>query len=178
VDGGHLIGLHFDNIRKDPADAGQPLFPKGGGIGSGAGHGDPATSTTISCPTCHAATVNIPSLQSAPGTAFDCAACHGLQPSTAIADKSRHVNGTRDVAFMTGDFRSRAQIKPANFPTALNPPGGTRKNRPQTYDSFDSVPFSGNYNPGDKSCLTSCHLNQPVGWGDTNFNCFGCHADL
>jgi predicted CxxxxCH...CXXCH cytochrome family protein len=178
VEGGHLVGLHFDNIKKDPADSLQPLFPKGGGFGSGAGHGDPSTSTTISCPTCHAATVNVPSMQSAPGTAFDCVACHGGQASAVIADKSRHVNGIRDVAFMTGDFRSRAQIKLANFTSVIKPLGWTRNNGYKAYDSYDSVPFSGSYNPGDKSCMTSCHLSQPVKWGDTNFNCFGCHADL
>jgi predicted CxxxxCH...CXXCH cytochrome family protein len=178
VEGGHLVGLHFDNIRKDPADSIQPLFPRGGGFGSGAGHGDPSTSTTISCPTCHAATVNVPSMQSAPGTVFDCAACHGWQASAVIADKSRHVNGIRDVTFMSGDFRSRAQIKLANFTSVIQPLGWTRNNGFKTTDSFDSVSFSGSYNPANKSCLTSCHLSQPVTWGDTNFNCSGCHADL
>jgi trimeric autotransporter adhesin len=178
VEGGHLVGLHFDNIRKDPVDSLQPLFPKGGGPGSGAGHGDPATSTTISCPTCHAATVTAAGQQSAQGTAFACSSCHLDPVAGSIADKSLHVNGTRDVVFMTGNFRSRAQIRLANFTSVIKPLGWTRNNGYKTYDSYDSVPFSGDYNPADKSCTTSCHLYQPAKWGDTSLNCFSCHADL
>jgi len=177
-EGGHLVGLHFDNIRKDPVDSWQPRFPKAGGAGSGSGHGDPTTSTTISCPTCHATTVCLPSMQSASGTVFACASCHGLQPVAVITDKSMHVNGTRDVSFMTGTFRSRAQIRLNNFTSVIKPLGWTRNNGYKTLDSFDSVPFSGSYNPADKSCVTVCHLNQSAKWGDAAMNCISCHADL
>ncbi len=178
VDSGHLIGLHFDNIKKDPPDQNDHLIPRSGPVGSGAAHGDSGTSTTISCPTCHAATVTVFSQLSAPGTVFDCTACHSAPTTGSIADKSRHVNGTRDVVFMAGDFRSKAQLRLTSFTSAVKPLGWTRNNGYKASNSYDSVPFSGSYNPAEKSCVTACHLNQPVQWGDTNFNCFGCHADL
>jgi predicted CxxxxCH...CXXCH cytochrome family protein len=189
VEGGHLVGLHFDNIRKDPPDSAEPLFPRGGSAGSGAGHGDPATSTTISCPTCHAGTVTVAGQLSAPGTIFSCQACHTSPVAGSIADKSRHVNGSRDVQFMTGTFRTRAQLQPdpppwpeplpGPFTSVIAPLGWTRNNGFKVAnDSHDSVPFSGSYNPADKSCTTACHLNQPATWGDTSKGCFACHADL
>ncbi|MCM2263845.1 MAG: CxxxxCH/CxxCH domain-containing protein [Desulfuromonadales bacterium] len=193
VEGGHLVGLHFDNIKKIPPDGPGGLYSKGGGIGSGAGHGDPATSTTISCPTCHAATVTVAGQYSAQGTGFACTPCHTNPVAGSIANRANHVNGTRDVAFMSGTFRTRAQLKPAAdfavwpdpepepgpFTNVIEPLGWTRNNGYKTANnSHDSVPFSGTYNAAAKSCTTVCHLSQPATWGDTSKGCFACHADL
>lgn len=177
VEGGHLIAIHFDNIRLGSQYPDGGLVPKGGVPGSGAAHGDPATSTTISCPTCHAATVATASQHSAPGTSFSCTPCH-ISPLTAtIADKSRHVNGARDVAFMTGTLQVKAQLRLASFTSMVRPLGAVR-NSFKTYSAHDSIPFSGSYNPAAKNCTTVCHLNQTVRWGDTQVTCISCHADL
>jgi predicted CxxxxCH...CXXCH cytochrome family protein len=178
VESGHLVGLHFDNIRRDPPDEYNPFIAQGGGPSSGAAHGDSETSTTISCNSCHSATVSVASQMSAPGSAFDCMRCHTNPAAGIIADKSRHVNGVRDVVFMTGTFKSKAQIKLTNFTSVIAPLGWTRNNGFKAANSFDSVPFSGSYNSELKSCTTACHLNQPVRWGDESNGCFSCHADL
>jgi predicted CxxxxCH...CXXCH cytochrome family protein len=174
-EGGHLVGIHFDNIKSGTWG----LIQQGGSAGSGAAHGDPNTSTTISCNICHAATVVSAGQQSAPGTPFACANCHALPQSGSIADKTMHVNGVRDVVFMSGALRAKAQLGDASFTSILQPLGWTRNNGYKLApDSHDSITFSGSYNAGSKTCVTACHLNQPAIWGDTTVTCVSCHGDL
>lgn len=174
-EGGHLVGIHFDNIHSGTSG----LIPPGGPAGSGAAHGDPNTATTMSCNTCHAATVTATNQQSAQGTAFACTTCHGMPQEGSIADKTKHVNGSRDVVFMTGTVRSKAQLSDAAFSSLLQPMGWTRNNGYKLgTNSHDSVNFSGSYNADAKTCVTACHLNQPATWGDTAVTCISCHTDL
>jgi predicted CxxxxCH...CXXCH cytochrome family protein len=187
TEGGHLVGLHWDNIY-DAQNGG--LLARGGTVGSGAAHGDPNTSTTISCNLCHAATVNWTSSTqystlSGAGTAFACANCHdGTQAfanaSGVITDKSKHVNASRDVQFASITFKSRAQLRDQSFTDQIQPLGWTRNNGYKTgATSYDSVNLTGSYNSSTKTCTTACHLNQPVQWGDnTGVTCNSCHTGL
>jgi predicted CxxxxCH...CXXCH cytochrome family protein len=184
---GHL-GIHYDNVYTGTIG----LLSQSGGVGSGAGHGDPNTSTTMACTICHAGTVDWIgdsskySTLSYAGTEFDCsvAGCHDgttafQNTAGVITNKNLHVNGSKDIVMMTSTLKSKSQLRDAYFNDQLEPYGWHRNNGyKQGTNSYDSNTPSNQYVPSTKTCVTSCHIGESVRWGDPNVDCLSCHSDM
>ncbi|WP_158414031.1 CxxxxCH/CxxCH domain c-type cytochrome [Geoalkalibacter subterraneus] len=120
----HEVGFHYDAVYSglagflpvldtDPVPAGltYTVLSEVRGHGGRLDDGITSTSTVLSCQVCHNATVTV--WYNDNNTT--CAACHvgGAAPpkgQMTIADKSRHVNGVRDVQFFNQKVRSKAQL--------------------------------------------------------------------
>ena len=175
---GHMVGIHFMNTSKGNKQNGFLSYSSSGSKA----HGNPAFATTISCYICHNGIVNSTTIDTyaMAGTSSDfrCANCHTassqtpLQPGM-IANTALHVNGTKNVAFAPITFQTKAQL--SNVANAL---GWTRHGNYKAADSFDSFDLSvATWNPATKTCLTSCHVNQPgITWG-AQLKCVSCHAN-
>ena len=175
-EGGHLIGIHWDNIYNG---SGGRAWTTNGGSGS---HGAQAASTTITCYICHSgivssATVDTYALNGT-GSSLRCGGCHTGTTTTPlqnglITDKSLHVNAQKDVVIANGfAVKSRAQLRNTQ-------PGWSRSGTYKTAGSYDwATIFSSNWNTSTKTCVTACHLSQPVSWTTTGVSCSTCHNGL
>jgi len=178
-EGGHLVGVHFDNIYTGTTGLATA------GTGNTNSHGNSAYSTTISCYICHStvvssSTVDTYALNNVSSSAMKCSNCHtGSSPTPlqngAIADKSLHINAQKEVAIVNAfTMKSKAQLRDDSRPSMWTRNGGYKT--PGAYDS--ATINSADWNPGTKTCTTACHNNQPVQWGATNVTCNSCHTDL
>jgi predicted CxxxxCH...CXXCH cytochrome family protein len=170
-EGGHLVGIHFDNIY----DGSGGLLVAGATDPSS--HGDPNTSTTMTCYLCHngvvsSTAIDTYALHNLGSSAMKCSTCHTTPQSGAITNKSLHVNGMKNVAIANVTVKSKAQLTNA-------PDSWTRTGTYKTAGSHDSALIhQGDWNPGAKTCTTACHNNQPVTWGSTTVTCVSCHTSL
>lgn len=152
-----------------------------------------ATSTTITCNVCHNSTVT----SSANARNTTCATCHDYTLDDAangdaaltIADKSIHVDGTRDVLFFNEKLRSKAQVRDGLIYNSATPTSdwtdieelsqswvrynGYKANDGSSYDEspdtlyntgiFDNGSGSNGGTADNPTCLVSCHLtNQTI----------------
>ncbi len=174
----HAVGIHFEDVYN--GTAGKTAAT--GGTGSGAAHGDPAVSTTISCNICHAATLT--KSRNKFGTA--CSGCHNADAaSTAIVSadltKTVHVNGTRNVSFAAIQIKSRPQLRDDITSVASLSTYWQRTNNYKagatSYDqSRATLAATAGYAGG--SCSTvACHNGFTVNWTDT-VTCDGCHNNV
>ena len=176
-EGGHLVGIHFDNIFDGSA----------GLLAAGAtdpgSHGASATSTTMTCYLCHngevsPTPVDTHALDNRGSSSMKCTNCHTSGSATpvqvgSIMNKSLHVNGLKDVTLANTTVKSKAQLETA--PAGIWTRSGTYK----TAGSYDSASMSSaDWDSGTKTCTTACHNNQPVTWGATNITCVSCHTSL
>lgn len=178
-EGGHLVGIHFDNIYTGTTGLASA------GTGNTNSHGNSLYSTTIACYICHSnvvsqTPVDTYALYNVSSSAMKCSNCHtGATPTPlqngAIADKGLHINGTKEVAFVNAfSMKSKAQLRDESRPSMW-----TRNAGYKTPGAYDSATInSSDWNPGTKTCVTACHNNQPVTWGDTGVTCSSCHTDL
>lgn len=176
-EGGHLVGMHFDNISSNTSGLATA------GVDGTSSHGNSAYSTTISCNTCHNGIVDgtIDTHAMAGKTsAFKCSNCHtGSTPTPLrnanILNKSMHVNGTKNVVLADATtIKSKAQLRDGSMPASW-----TRTGTYKATGSFDSATInSADYSSGAKTCVTACHIGKPVGWGDTGLKCSSCHKSL
>ncbi len=173
-EGGHLVGIHFDNIYDGSGGllAAGPTDPSS--------HGAAATSTTITCYLCHngevsSTTIDTYALANLGSSSMKCSSCHSSPQAGMIADKSLHVNGLKNVALANAfTVKSKAQLE-----GNLLPEGWTRTGTYKTAGSFDSAMMnSADWNPATKTCTTACHNGQPVTWGATDLTCAACHTSL
>jgi predicted CxxxxCH...CXXCH cytochrome family protein len=168
----HLVGIHFDSFTVAT-----------GGHGYNLG----SNMTTISCNICHASTVtantNTYTNPYAPGTGlFTCstASCHtaGTTPLQnnlgQIADKTVHINASRDVAFAEINIKSKAQLE--TLPAGWTRVGGYKVNI-DSHDETTSALNTATYTQGTKTCNNvQCHLGgTSVQWGAA-LNCDSCHT--
>lgn len=178
-EGGHLVGVHFDNIYT----GGTGLASAG--TGNTNSHGNSLYSTTISCYICHStvvssATIDTYALDNVASSAMKCSNCHsGASPTPlqngVIADKTLHVNATKNVALVNAfTMKSKAQLRDGSIPAVWTRNVGYKA--AAAYDS--STINSTGWDSGTKTCTTTCHNNQPVTWGATNVTCNSCHTDL
>ncbi len=171
--GGHVVGIHYDNIFNGTVGTATP------GTSATSSHGNPTTSTTLNCNTCHYATVS--------GSNNDknivCTTCHtggSARSDAVITNKAKHVNGVPDIEFNPIQIRSKAQILPADATV------WTRNGDYKTSGSFDIANTSLNtatmWNGTTKTCSNiSCHFNNPINWeGNTGIaaKCTICHDSL
>jgi hypothetical protein len=189
----HVKHLAVILHRKDISSGTSGVIPESGYPGSGAAHGDPDTSTTISCNICHAATVGWTdkaeySTQSGSGAESACNRCHDgfiafSNAAGVIKDRSMHVNGNRDLVFKSGTFNIKAQLQNSTFNTYYGGNGSgpiTRNSYKLDAGSHDTVPdFRGLnwYIPENKSCAVICHW-EIVSWGTPDIGCSSCHMEL
>jgi predicted CxxxxCH...CXXCH cytochrome family protein len=159
-------------------------------------------STTMSCYVCHNDTVTqkanaLATTQDGPGggSHTGCSDCHSDtgnpdvgDAALVIADKSKHVNGVRDVVFMREKVRSKAQVRDELLDVpelSINwerqngykaPDGSSYDEAPTTL--FDYVGGDGSYNtttmygynPATMTCQISCHL-----WEDNRVDKYPVH---
>ncbi|RME41306.1 MAG: CxxxxCH/CxxCH domain-containing protein, partial [Deltaproteobacteria bacterium] len=180
----HVVGIHYDDIYSGTTG----LISDAGA--TGAGHGDVNTAITITCALCHNATVS----QWYNGNNTACVSCHGSGGSatdktvitSADLDKTRHVNGTKDVVFAPVDpLRSKAQVR--DF-TAGEPELNDNWQRVNGYKvdstSHDATKVSPPlntatmWNGGTKNCTVACHNGNTITWGTTGVSCNACHTQL
>lgn len=208
----HVIGFHSKEIYSgltgflpvkdaDPRDAGltgsiDQLRGHGGNV---AGNGTASTSSTLNCHLCHQDTVIAPYN----AKAAECVVCHVANPSPSdadkwagnaaaeITDKTKHVNGIKEVRFIAQKIRSKAQIRDnlAAVPELGNNwvrVNGYKGANGLSYDETTStLDVMTNFNSTDKTCTTACHLWEagrvdkvPVQWTGGSIMCIDCHTRL
>lgn len=181
--GGHQIGIHAMGIYSSPSG-----LAKAGTSGDSS-HGNADTSTTISCNICHYATVTTARNDSN----VVCKTCHvsgntvGAQfgNQAIIADKSKHVNGTVEIAFQPVNIKSKAQMRTASFNQSPYSSVWKRNVGYKTNGAYDSAKGALNsstmWNSSTKTCANvACHNGQSVNWSDNNgvTSCVSCHTAL
>ncbi|MBT1075394.1 CxxxxCH/CxxCH domain c-type cytochrome [Geobacter grbiciae] len=176
--GGHQIAIHAMGIYSSPSGLAKA------GTGSDSSHGNAATSTTIGCNICHYLTVTADRNDDN----FVCKTCHYAGNSVGalagnpavIADRSKHVNGTVDVAFKPVAVLSKAQMRSIYFTSY----SGTFKRNGgyKTSGAYDSAKAALNtatmWDGGSKTCSNvACHNSQSVKWTDNDgaTTCVNCH---
>jgi predicted CxxxxCH...CXXCH cytochrome family protein len=173
-EGGHLVGIHFDNIY----DGSGVLLAAGSTDPSS--HGDPTTSTTMTCYLCHngeisSTAIDTYALANLGSSAMKCSTCHTSPQAGAITDKSLHVNGLKNVTLANAfTVKSKAQLADSSIPA-----GWTRAGTYKTAGSYDSATMnSEDWHSDTKTCTTACHNGQSATWGATNITCVSCHTEL
>ncbi len=174
----HAVGIHFEDVYNGSSGK----IAATGGAGSGAAHGDPAVSTTISCNVCHAATLS----KSRNKFGSACNSCHnGDAASTAIVSgdliKTIHVDGTRNVSFAAIQVKSRSQLRDdITTIAALNTYWQRMNNYKAGATSYDqskgTLAATAGYAGGSCSAVV-CHNGFLVSWTAT-ISCDGCHSEL
>jgi predicted CxxxxCH...CXXCH cytochrome family protein len=191
----HAVSNHSDNIYNG----------KNGKVGfSGTGnsaHGNPNTTTTITCYICHTDTVSA----NAHGNDKNsrCNVCHGnsnpdtskgyvtapLKGTITINNLANHVNGSREIKFAAIKVRSKAQIRPESFKFY----SGVWKRT--YYKNMTSLAFDESKvaldtatmwhpsTPAESSCSNlACHNGYIAKWNMANWNdpnkCMDCHFKL
>jgi predicted CxxxxCH...CXXCH cytochrome family protein len=181
----HAISNHSDNIYNG----------KNGKVGfSGTGnsaHGNPNTTTTITCYICHSATVD----PNAHGNDKNdkCKGCHGvtapLKGTLRVNNIANHVNGLREIQFAPIKVRSKAQVRPESFKwyTAV---WSRTYYKNMTSIAFDEskVPLNTatmwHYSSAKSSNCSNlaCHNGYKAVWNMQNWNdpnkCMDCHFKL
>lgn len=173
VTGGHLASIHYRAVFNN-ATSNMPAA----GTGTETGHGNSGVATTMNCNVCHYATVK--GFYNDKGTL--CATCHNgtsATPRGSLAssdlDRSRHLNGVSDVAFIPQKIRSKAQWF-ANNP-AIWIRSGTFKVSGSYDESATILSAAGGWDSLTKSCSNiSCHNNNSITWDSRDFQCSACHG--
>jgi predicted CxxxxCH...CXXCH cytochrome family protein len=170
----HVVGIHYSTIY-----TGTSGLIAGSGA-SGAGHGDPGTSTTVNCNICHNDTLTV----SRNDNNTVCNTCHngeGNALASSDLDKSKHVNGTPDIAFVNATIRSRAQIRDdITTVSELNTYWQRNNSYKAGATSHDSskatLSSTASFSSGTCSSV-ACHNGNSVNW-NTNITCDACHTTL
>ena len=176
---GHFVGVHFDNIYTGATGL------AGADSSSVGSHGNPATSTTLNCQTCHNNTV----ATSANDRNAVCMTCHDgvtalIKGNAAIrAGSTTHINGQPDVSFDPVSVKSRAQLRDASHQLIAGmwdrTTSGVAYKVPGAYDRMTGVLNTGaQYNSGTKTCTVACHNDNTVTWGASGVSCSACHTGL
>jgi predicted CxxxxCH...CXXCH cytochrome family protein len=174
ISGGHVFGIHTNNILKGSAG-----LASVGNTPTGT-HGNAGTSTTINCNMCHYSTV----------TTFAndynkvCAGCHltaPKNPAELIANKRIHLSGKVEVALNPVKVRSKAQLRDGSFNQAIwSRPAGYKV--PGAYDvAFKTMSTVTQWDGTTGTCSNiACHNGKTVRWSDTGgtTSCISCHDTL
>lgn len=171
----HTVASHYQDVYNNYSGK----VPATGGAGSGAAHGDPATSTTLNCNACHYDTVR----DSFNDFNTACASCHTGAQGKGVLDLyssgTHHINGDVDVVFKQPfGFKSKTQLRnDISTVFSLNT-SWTRNNGYKTASSFESARTTPSYVGG--SCSTvACHNGTPMEWRTQGpLSCSACHTGL
>ena len=171
--GAHVVGIHYNDVFSGSTGKASAT----GAAGSGAGHGDPATSTTINCNVCHSDTVTVNTNDS--NTV--CVTCHTGVGNTKgavaiVATSIKHINGTPDVVFGGFPVLSKAQVRD-DITTVAELNTSWLRNSYKTASSRDASRQIPSYTGGTCSTV-DCHNGNSVSWTATNVSCKSCHTSL
>lgn len=173
VVGGHFVGIHYNNVFTGTSGLTKDASGKQNA------HGNPLTSTTINCQTCHNVTVTV----SGNDLNAICATCHGagaLKGTMVIAPAATtHINGQADVSFDSSVVNSKAQVRDniTTVPELNN--SWTRNNGYKAATSYDGAKTSASFDAGTKTCSSvACHNGNTAQWGAPNVTCNSCHTSL
>ncbi len=151
-----------------------------GAVGSGASHGDPNTSTTISCSLCHNDTLT----EARNDNDTVCNTCHdgeGNALASSDLDKTKHVDGTADIAFANVTLRTKAQIRDdITTVTELNTywqRNNAYKSVNNSHDSSKATLSSTAGFSGGTCSTVACHNGNSMTWGVSK-SCDTCHKNL
>lgn len=179
--GVHTVGIHYTDIFNGVSKK----LPQSGGDLVNAAHGRNNRSTTINCNICHAATVT----SSANDQNSACVGCHtsgvaGLQGDAAIADKSKHVNGSVDILFANQKLATKAQVNKTAFAAYTAAATGWTRNNDlyksytSAYDVTKNTLFAvASFSQANGCENVACHSGIAVKWTDT-VTCTNCHTRL
>ena len=171
----HVVANHF----KDVFDGYSSKLRYAGGPGSGAVHGDPATSTNFNCNICHFNTVRV--AYNDKGSV--CIDCHtnGISQGVMVVYSSStlHVNGEVDVAFLEPfNFKSKAQLRDDIRSVQSIYTSWTRVKGYKTYSSYDLSRTKPGY-VGGTCTTTACHNGTQMEWRAKGpLPCAACHTEL
>lgn len=174
----HVVGNHYTDIF----DGYSSRIAVAGAPGSGAAHGDPATSTTFNCNLCHNATVTV----SYNDRGSVCSSCHVTSGSAplkgtmqVLATSQAHINGEVDVVF-TSPFtlKSKAQLRTGIDTVQSVYTSWTRVNGYKTATSYDQARTTPSYVGGTCSTV-ACHNGTQMEWRTKGpLACAACHVGL
>ncbi len=209
----HEVGFHYDAVYSglegflpvtdaDPVPAGLSYTDKDEirGHGGRLSDGITSTSTIISCQVCHNATVTV-WYNDQNST---CSTCHNgtdapLQGNAVIADKTKHLNGMRDVQFFPQKVRSKAQLRDditqiEELNISWNRINGHKASDGSSYDESpdtldNTAVYDNTTDPANPTCIVTCHLmnqslvdnrldKEPVTWTGGGMMCIDCHTRL
>ena len=179
----HAVGIHYDDIYSGTTGK----LAAAAAVGTSAGHGDPAQSTTLSCNICHNTTISVGFNDK--NASCSTASCHDVAPrlkgNAVITNRALHVNGKIDLAFWTGgSVKSKAQLRDSTF-TDYTAAGGywtrtTYKAGAGSFDTAKQVLNNTMYNAGNCANI-ACHNGKTVNWttdvGKAK-DCTICHSKL
>jgi predicted CxxxxCH...CXXCH cytochrome family protein len=172
----HVVGNHY----KDVFDGYSAKLKAAGSIGSGAVHGDPATSTNFNCNICHFDTVRV-AYNDKGSVCIDCHSSTAPVKGNMVvySSSTKHINGDIDVAFMEPfTVKSKAQLR--NYISSVQSvyTSWTRVKGYKTYSSADVARSKPNYVGG--TCLTTaCHNGTQMEWRTKGpLDCAACHTGL
>jgi predicted CxxxxCH...CXXCH cytochrome family protein len=178
----HAVGIHYDDIYSGTTGK----LAEAAAVGTSAGHGDPAQSTTLSCNICHNTTISV----GFNDKNLACSRCHNgtaapLKGNAVITNRAVHVNGKIDLAFYTtAAVKSKAQLRDSTF-TDYTAAGGfwtrtTYKAGAGSFDTAKQVLNNTMYNAGNCANI-ACHNGKTVNWttdvGKAK-DCTICHSKL
>ena len=179
----HVVGIHTDDIFSGTTGK----LAAAGAVGTSAGHGDPAQSTTLSCNICHNTTINV--AYNDKNASCSTASCHDVAPrlkgNAVITNRAVHVNGKADLAFYTGAaVKSKAQLRDSTF-SDYTAAGGfwTRSTYKAGAASTDTAKLVLNNTmfSGGNCANVACHNGRTVNWttdvGKAK-DCAICHSRL
>lgn len=174
----HVVGNHYNDIF----DGYSARIAVAGAPGSGAAHGDPATSTTFNCNLCHNATVAV----SYNDKGSVCSSCHVTAGSAplkgnmqVLATSQSHINGDVDVVFMSPfNVKSKAQLRMGVEAVQSVYTSWTRVNGYKTATSYDLARSTPSYVGGTCSTV-ACHNGTQMEWRTKGpLACAACHTGL
>jgi predicted CxxxxCH...CXXCH cytochrome family protein len=175
----HVVGIHYDSIYTGTSGKATA------GTGVTSSHGNPTSSTTINCNTCHFQTITVDYNDRNQTCTTN---CHlngvGAQGDAAIASKLTHVNGSVDVQFNAINVISKAQIRvnDSTVPEVNDVWSRTNGYKSQVSASYDTAINALNtgtmYDADSKTCTVTCHNSRSSTWGESNVDCFYCHSGL
>lgn len=180
----HAVGNHYKGVFS--GYSGKMLVA--GGVGSGAVHGDPNTSTTFNCNLCHFDTVKV-NYNDLNNTCTGCHKSSGgtipgglkgtMKPYSSADSTGVHINGEVDVVFMEPfTLKSKAQLR--NNISAVQDvyTSWTRVKGYKTYSSYDLARKKPVYTLGTCSTV-SCHNGTQMEWRTQGpLACAACHTGL
>jgi len=139
------------------------------------GHGDSVPATVINCDLCHSATVTNYLNDNAAG----CTSCHAANPKgTPTLDRTKHLNGSVDVAFKGIQLVTKAQVRPTSFNaystvwTRTSYKAGTG-----SFDTSKQLLSQGGWDGAGNCSNIACHNGGAANWG-AKLSCVDCHSAL
>lgn len=175
----HVVGNHYKDVYHGYSGKLAPA----GIVGSGAAHGDPATSTTFNCNICHSDTVT--ASYNAQGST--CVSCHTVGGNAAKGDavldvyssSLSHINGEVEVTFMEPFvLKTKAQLRDTITTVPSLGSSWTRVNGYKNANSYDLAKNKPLY-IGGTCATTDCHNGTLMEWRTKGpLACAACHNGL